>query len=1731
MEYGVVPTHADATKAATAEYTYTFAGWDSTPVAVTGDATYTATFNATKNSYTITWKNDDDSLIDTTTVEYGVVPTHANASKVATDEYTYTFMGWTPVVAAVTGDTTYTATYVGVTGYTGTYDGEAHSITVLAPEGASVTYSTDNSNYGSKNPSFTNAGSYTVYYRVEKANHSTVSGSAAVEIAPKSVTAPIIELSQTVYTYDGSAKEPTVTVKDGETVIPASEYTVSYSNNTNAGTATVTIADKDGGNYTVSGSTTFTINRANINPTVTMNGWTYGGTASEPSVTGNSGNGLVTYAYKVQGADDSTYTATKPSNAGSYTVKATVAATTNYNGGTATADFTIAKAALSVTAKNKTITYGDAPANDGVNYSGFVNNETASVLGGELSYTYNYSRYGNVGSYTITPSGLTSDNYDITFNNGSLSVEKRPITVTANDQTVMLPDTITTTGDDVFTLSSGTLADGQMATVTVATSETEAGTYTGGITVDTVTIMDSVTDVTANYAITMAAGDLTIEATARFKVTYMVDGAQSGEADTVDYGKEVTLREVPTKTGYTAVWTTEDAEIEGDGFKMPQNKVTLTAEWTANEYTVTLNPNDDSSEPFPTVTATFDAAMPTMLDGAEEPTEALPIPTRTGYVFSGYYDAESEGTQYYNTDGTSAENVTWDKAENTTLYAQWTKLNEFTHSDNFSNTSYIYRVGNANAVKLGAIFELDTSEGKPGDNTVMHDDVTITVTPHEGSNVGAEPIYSKNASDWTQSTLKFTGTGPITITIQESETGKPYTMDLEIVAAKNVTAYSELSNTSCVLLTDITMSSGGIYDLSNGTLYGNGFTFDVTAGKYGLGSNGYESTNGVVRLSNANLDNVRIVGKVYPSYGGTRTDDYNFSCVLINGGYSKIVNSYISNCAAPVRARGGASLYIENSTLKGGCLSNLDIRSGVHVTVNGLTTINQVANNDAAENGTVIVGLGILFYFEGLNGTESLTIEGAGLTQYNSIANNQKNNAVSIGASLVSVNPVDMIFNGADDRFVYTDSNDVKWVNTGILSLTPEVGQGKVSEISGYDWDTVSAFGENGNLYTKLASAQNQAPGYSASSQYAIAPTASFEYPDAAGRKNYLAKTEGSNDYCYWDSSISSIQIGFDEGSSRSFDPNILTITKNGKTITPTVSMNGGAYQAVSNSITFDTSGEFTLTYKYTDPYNYRYENGELRSYEMTYTKSVALKVTAAKASIKPAEFAFGSNGSIMVTGTDNITYVMPNVTATSTASIGSKTAGGKTVYYPMVYVKYNKNNNASSVSSTNATTAIGKSDYTVAYCPIFDGVVTITDYDDSNNPIVYGSSTTTKPSGLTFVSDISTGSSFLSWSNGATPPTNNPVVVSNKLYLQSLRIQGVNRDQTNYVCEYSYTDTAGNVYHYFVGYIFPAKGTGLQMISNAGKKFTVTVVAGDNGTVSGTTTITDVPYGETPKTTTADNSATYKVNNKTAAATPNADYKFSSWTNGSTRVTSNLTVTANFSSINSSSGGGDTCIPSGSMITLADGTKKPVEDITASDRVLVFNHETGSLEAANIIFTEADGVADYSIINLGFSDGSTTRLIFEHGYFDLDLMRYVYIHEDNYNNFIGHRFAKLSGGGIEAVTLTDAWLSVEHTGCFSFVTVYHLNFIADDFLSMPGACTGMMNFFSYDANLKYNEAEIAEDIETYGLMSYEDFADIMSYEEYSVFPAQYIAISLGKGLMTQEWLEYLIAHYVVAKR
>ena len=128
VPYGADPEYngEKPTKAADAQYSYKFTGWNPAVSPVTGDVTYKAQFEAVTKTYTVTWVNWDDTNLEVDEdVPYGADPEYngKEPTKAADAQYTYTFKGWTPEVETVTGDATYKATYTKeANSYTLTYD-------------------------------------------------------------------------------------------------------------------------------------------------------------------------------------------------------------------------------------------------------------------------------------------------------------------------------------------------------------------------------------------------------------------------------------------------------------------------------------------------------------------------------------------------------------------------------------------------------------------------------------------------------------------------------------------------------------------------------------------------------------------------------------------------------------------------------------------------------------------------------------------------------------------------------------------------------------------------------------------------------------------------------------------------------------------------------------------------------------------------------------------------------------------------------------------------------------------------------------------------------------------------------------------------------------------------------------------------------------------------------------------------------------------------------------------------------------------------------------------------------------------------------------------------------------------------------------------------------------------------------------------------------------------------
>lgn len=130
----------------------------------------------------------------------------------------------------------------------------------------------------------------------------------------------------------------------------------------------------------------------------------------------------------------------------------------------------------------------------------------------------------------------------------------------------------------------------------------------------------------------------------------------------------------------------------------PTAATTVYARFSAQSCTITLDNQGATTAGATRVTATYNAAMPSI---------ASNLPKKTGYTFNGYFDAATGGTKYYSADGTSAKN--WDKTSDATLYAQWT--------GNKYNITWVVDAVELTAAQLG------------GATTVVNHGETITTAP------------------------------------------------------------------------------------------------------------------------------------------------------------------------------------------------------------------------------------------------------------------------------------------------------------------------------------------------------------------------------------------------------------------------------------------------------------------------------------------------------------------------------------------------------------------------------------------------------------------------------------------------------------------------------------------------------------------------------------------------------------------------------------------------------------------------------------------------------------------------------------------------------------------------------------------------------------------------------------------------------------------------------------------
>ncbi|MCI7692692.1 MAG: hypothetical protein MSR67_09985, partial [Oscillospiraceae bacterium] len=408
--------------------------------------------------------------------------------------------------------------------------------------------------------------------------------SVPAEITAKAIT-PTVEGSGT-HTYTGSAITPNVTVKDGTTVlVKDKDYTITVTNNINAGVATVTITAKSGGNYTFSERTlNFQIFKAtpNVTAPTAKTGLVYNGTAKELISAGSTNFGTLVYSLNENGEYSTAIP--KGTNAGTYTVYYKVQGDSNvYDTAANTVAVSIGKAAVTITANSYTVKVDEHLPTFEYKVSGLVNNEALPI---EVNVSCTAADSSTEGTYPITVSGAAeSTNYAFTYMNGNLIITKKEIqTITADDVTLTYGNagkkiTAATSGDgalsyevktgeDVIDVAEdGTITAKKAGTATVEIKAEETTTYAKTSKTVAVTVSKAAVTIKANSYSVYVGDELPT-------FGYTVTGLASG--DSLNFTPVLSCAAADTSTAGTYTITVKINVAEDDKYIYTAQNGTLT---------------------------------------------------------------------------------------------------------------------------------------------------------------------------------------------------------------------------------------------------------------------------------------------------------------------------------------------------------------------------------------------------------------------------------------------------------------------------------------------------------------------------------------------------------------------------------------------------------------------------------------------------------------------------------------------------------------------------------------------------------------------------------------------------------------------------------------------------------------------------------------------------------------------------------------------------------------------------------------------------------------------------------------------------------------------------------------------------------------------------------------------------------------------------------------------------
>lgn len=257
--------------------------------------------------------------------------------------------------------------------------------------------------------------------------------------------------------------------------------------------------------------------------------------------------------------------------------------------------------------------------------------------------------------------------------------------------------------------------------------------------------------------------------------------------------------------------------------------------------------------------------------------------------------------------------------------------------------------------------------------------------------------------------------------------------------------------------------------------------------------------------------------------------------------------------------------------------------------------------------------------------------------------------------------------------------------------------------------------------------------------------------------------------------------------------------------------------------------------------------------------------------------------------------------------------------------------------------------------------------------------------------------------------------------------------------------------------------------------------------------------------------------------------YRFTNWDKELKPITGNTYITAEYEF------GGElqqeeepapapeppACLAAGTMITMADGSRKPIESLQKGDDIRVFDHNTGEVSNAKIMDYWQYEEKKSGLITLHFTNDIDVSIVDAHGFFNKQDNKYVIIRRENVNDYIGKQFYNADNASWE--TLLGVTYYSKPVDTFFIATEGEYNCVAEGMLNVEDDIYSLIvNIFDYDDEMKVDKQKKAIDILKYGLFDYDD-APYLTKEGFDAFKIAYIKVAIGKGIITKEQWDAMV--------